>query len=143
MAKVPTEDGLVLDVSTLVKLARARGDRSGVARWPGGSSVSWRITSGLLSLAFTVDGEPIEQVFPLVETPRHFGGTMAWVRCRLVVGDVPCRNPRLCRCLYRRPGVPLFGCRRCLDLTYASRLLWGPARHATPPRCPRPRPLIA
>lgn len=59
-----------------------------------------------------------QQVVAVTMTKCYFGGVRQWLRCPLVRDGNPC-GTRV-KTLYARPYDKLFGCRKCLDLTYKS-----------------------
>jgi hypothetical protein len=59
----------------------------------------------------------VEQCVPLVWTRCHFGGARPWFRCVAYVGGRLCGR-RVAK-LYLR-DAPVFGCRQCCGLAYAS-----------------------
>jgi hypothetical protein len=61
--------------------------------------------------------QPFAQHVPLASTACHFGGSRAWFRCAVDIGDGQCCGRRVAL-LYLRGHV--FGCRKCCGLAYAS-----------------------
>jgi hypothetical protein len=59
----------------------------------------------------------VEQRVPLVWTRCHLGGARPWFRCSASVGGRPCGR-RVAKLFWR--GAPVFGCRQCCGLAYAS-----------------------
>lgn len=65
---------------------------------------------------FTGKEENLGYKIPLTTTSCYYGGSRFWFRCPLMRGEIWCG--RWVGVLYGVSG--LFGCRYCLDITYAS-----------------------
>jgi hypothetical protein len=59
----------------------------------------------------------VEQRVPLMRTRCHFAGARPWFRCSASAGDRPCGR-RVAK-LYLH-NTPVFACRQCCGLAYAS-----------------------
>jgi hypothetical protein len=59
----------------------------------------------------------VEQCVPLVWTRCHLGGGRCWFRCSASVGGRLCGR-RVAKLFWR--GAPVFACRNCCDLVFAS-----------------------
>jgi len=61
---------------------------------------------------------PVEQLFRLERVACLNGGDRYWLRCFTKRDGKICYNR--VRVLYRPPSSSIFGCRRCMNLTYSS-----------------------
>jgi hypothetical protein len=77
---------------------------------------SWRPTLQWQAMGAS-EGARGSQRVPITWTRCHLGGVRPWFRCTASIGDKPCgqRVAILYRC-----GAPVFGCRQCCGLAYAS-----------------------
>ena len=71
----------------------------------------------ILTSEGSTERKSIEQRVPLVWTKCHFGGARPWFRCSASVGGRPCGR-RVAK-LYLR-DAPVFACRHCCGLVFAS-----------------------
>jgi hypothetical protein len=71
----------------------------------------------ILTSEGSIERKSIEERVPLVWTKCHFGGARPWFRCSASVGGRPCGR-RVAK-LYLR-DAPVFACRHCCGLVFAS-----------------------
>ncbi len=62
----------------------------------------------------------IDQKYPIVSIPCHYGGRRYFFQCPLSRNGIYCG--RKVAKLYLGAGIKYFGCRHCYDLTYGSRI---------------------
>jgi len=126
--KQTIEDGLTLHIQKLIKVImppfvfEQRRNWSGVIQWTytrSGESAGrmgyqfvWNGSHPLLTLDYTVNGQPVRYDVRLATTPCHYGGVRYWFACP--------RCHRRVGCLYLPPGAIRFYCRKCHDLAYTS-----------------------
>jgi hypothetical protein len=132
--KLTVEDCLALRVSDLLRAGMLDG--AAQCRYLGGESVEGAqpgrsVTidivpaadrfSGRLLYRRIIGDEPydVEQVFVIVGTRQHFGGTRWWFECPAARDGQPCS--RRVGGLFLAPEQTFFGCRHCRNLTYLSR----------------------
>lgn len=114
-----TEDHKRIDVGFLRKRGILNGYSSGTLTWSSNGQqtglINYTCTLSHLILDFRYrwrgeDWQPVTQHIPLAESPCNYGGTRKWLTCP--------RCQRRCGALYS--GGPLFLCRTCYRLPYAS-----------------------
>jgi hypothetical protein len=109
--RLTCEDLHRLDVRELARDGFLNG--AGTITWTRGDRVTGRITirgdGQIVTLAYVIDGQAIEEQVRLSQTHVHLGGHRSWFLC-------PGCDRRV-GILY---GARLFRCRYCHDLRYAS-----------------------
>lgn len=107
-----------IDIRTFNQIGLFRGWNTLSLTWSRGSAATLIANfiprTSYLSLSCELQNlseENFEQRIPLTATPCYFGGSRYWFSCPLCTQRVAV--------LYL--GRHLFGCRRCYDLTYASK----------------------
>jgi hypothetical protein len=73
-------------------------------------SIGYSVRSDMLTLNYTLNGEPKRREVPIRRTPCRFGGSRSWLACP--------HCWRTCAVLYLRRGG--FYCRRCAQVSYES-----------------------
>jgi hypothetical protein len=71
----------------------------------------------VLTFKGSSEWRPVDERVPLVWTKCHLGGARPWFRCIASVGDRPCGRPVAKLYLHK---TPVFACRQCCGLAYAS-----------------------
>lgn len=74
------------------------------------ASIGYEVTSGALTLIYTMDGNPMRQHVPLLATGCNYGGQRYWFGC-------PWCGRRVAILYLRNRG---FACRKCNRIAYAS-----------------------
>lgn len=131
--KTEVEECRILDINIL-KGACKKGFDSGEYRWwymdkldgKIGYSISMDSEEyGTLKLSYKIRNHSQEEYkdfdcpIEIVSSKCNYGGYRYWMICPLIKGGIPCRN-RVLK-LYLSPGSNYFGCRDCLEITYASK----------------------
>lgn len=135
MSKIHKEDCRTVSIYDFKKWGRLNGFDSGMITWtsPGGNknSVRYAILIGndqesYLKLTYTItdhwtgEKHDIEQEYPIIPLPCHYGGKRYFFQCSLFKNGIYCG--RKAAKLYLGAGIKYFGCRHCYDLTYESRI---------------------
>ena len=128
--KRPIEASLSLDVRRLWRDGLLRPGRTFTWVWSCGgewlASVGVEVETGTISLMYrwqpcrASEWRPARQRVPLAWTKCHLGGARCWFVCPQETGEGK-RCGRRCAKLYLGDS-PIFGCRLCHHLIYASQL---------------------
>jgi hypothetical protein len=105
-----------LDVRQLAKWGKLSGATGGSYSWhivqtgePSGS-IGYSYRDDVLTLDYTLNGDPRKQRVPVIRTPCNYGGARAWFAC-------PHCLKRVALLYLRRGG---FYCRKCAQVAYYS-----------------------
>lgn len=136
MSKTHKENCRTVSIYEFKKWNRLNGFDSGMITWTNSwsekkNSVSYTIQidkneESYLKLTYTITDQwtnekyDIEQKYPIVSLPCHYGGKRYFFQCSLFKNGIYCG--RKVAKLYLGAGIKYFGCRHCYDLTYESRL---------------------
>ncbi|NCU41972.1 MAG: hypothetical protein EOM19_04620 [Candidatus Moranbacteria bacterium] len=136
MSKTKKEDCRTVSIYDFKKWHRLNSFDSGTITWttsPSGNknSISYTIRiddenhDSYLKLNYTITDQwtnekhHIDQKYPIISLPCHYGGKRYFFKCSLFKNGIHCG--RKVAKLYLGAGIKYFGCRHCYDLTYESR----------------------
>lgn len=136
MSKTRKEDCRTVSIYDFKKWDRLNNFGSGIITWTSSSSgnknsISYIIQIGdddadsylkltyIITDRWTDEKYDIEQKYPIVSLPCHYGGKRYFFKCSLLKNGIYC-GKKVAK-LYLGAGIKYFGCRHCYDLTYESR----------------------